>query len=51
MGQKPLGPVPKEKQVNIRLDADEHAMLQRKSGRLGLDNSKYFRKLLKDAPE
>ena len=48
MGQKPLGDVPKQRQVNVRLDDGEFAMLKQKSARRGLDNSKYFRTLLKE---
>lgn len=51
MGQRPIDDAPKQKQVNVRLDENEHAMLLRKSARRGLDNSKYFRQLLKEDPE
>lgn len=51
MGQRPLDDTPKQRQVNIRLDDGELAMLKRKSARRGLDSSKYFRTLLKEDPE
>lgn len=51
MGQKPLDGVPKDKQVNVRLNPDEQKMLQRKSRRRGLDQSSYLRTLMKEDPE
>lgn len=51
MGQQPLDGVPKDKQVNIRLNEDEQKMLARKRARRGLDSSKYFRALMKEDPE
>ncbi len=51
MGQRPIDDVPKQKQVNIRLDENEHAMLLRKSKRRGLGNSQYLRTLMKEDPE
>lgn len=51
MGQKPIDDVPKGKQINVRLNDDEHKMLVRKSARRGLDNSKYLRTLMKEDPE
>lgn len=51
MGQRPIGDVPKQKQVNVRLDEGEHAMLKRKSARRGLGTSQYLRTLMKEDPE
>lgn len=51
MGQKPVGDTPKTKQVNLRLDDSELAMLKRKSARRGLGTSSYLRTLVKEDPE
>lgn len=51
MGKKPIGETPKMRQVNLRLDEDELAMLKHKSARRGLGASTYLRTLVKEDPE
>ncbi|QUE25312.1 ribbon-helix-helix DNA binding domain protein [Microbacterium phage Fizzles] len=51
MGQRPLDGAPKDKQVNLRLNEEEHEMLLRKRTRRGLGQSQYFRQLMKEDPE